>query len=183
MRSFLNKYNAAVRHTHGWNLELTCPHCGHRGLPRYEGWMPDIAENAGDRPTIYAKVACTRCNGRLHDEAGRKVAELFPEVQVPEQNAAILKAFILGLFIVPSLFAGMLFLGVQMGWWRYSAFAILALSAVFIQPLVMRMRYQIALLRSRCDCGQPNYVFLGLLGRTSCYCCSTCGRLLRLRDL
>lgn len=179
--SFLSKYTAAVRRTHGWNLELTCPACGLTGLPRYEGWMPDIAESNG-RPTIYAKVVCARCSRRLHDAAGGKLAELFTEVHVPERNAAVIRDFIAGLFIVPGVFAAMLFLGVQMGWWGYSAFAILALSAVFIQPLVMLMRYRTAMLRSRCDCGHPNYVFLGLLERTYCYSCSSCGRTLRLRD-
>jgi hypothetical protein len=34
-----------------------------------------------------------------------------------------------------------------------------------------------------CDhCGEPDYVFLGMLGRSYCYRCSSCGRLLRLRD-
>jgi ribosomal protein S27E len=182
MRSFFNRYNAAVRQTHGWNIELQCPQCGLAGLPRYEGWMQNIAMNSGDKPTIYAKVACSRCGKSLRDEAGGKLFALFTGVAVPAQNAGVIRDFILGLFIVPLVFAAMLFLGVQKGWWSYSAFVVLALSAVLIQPLVMLMRYRIAMLRSRCDCGDPNYVFLGHLGRTDCYRCSSCGRMLRLRD-
>jgi hypothetical protein len=36
-------------------------------------------------------------------------------------------------------------------------------------------------LKAQCACGQPAYHFMGLLGRTDCYRCATCGRLLRLR--
>lgn len=182
MSSLLNKYNRVVRNTHGWNVELTCTQCSSSGLPRYEGWSPNLAVSVSGRPHIYAKLACPKCGRRLTEEAGRKLVELYRDVAVPEQNGKIIKEFIAGLIIVPFVFAALLFVGVQFGWWGYSAFAILAISAAFIQPLVMRMNYRIALLRSRCDCGQPDYIFMGLLDRTYCYRCSSCGRLLRLRD-
>ncbi len=182
MVSFLNKYNSVVRNTHGWDVELICSQCAQRGHPRYEGWSPDLTVSVGGNPTIYAKLACTKCGRRLTEEAGRKLVELFKDVVIPEQNGKIIKAFIAELIIVPFVFAALLFVGVYLGWWGYSAFAILALSALFIQPLVMRMNYKVAMLRSQCACGQPNYIFMGLLGRTYCYRCSSCGRLLRLRD-
>lgn len=182
MSSLFSKYNSIVRNTHGWNVELTCTQCALSGQPRYEGWSPDLTVNVSGHPTIYAKLACPKCSRRLTDEAGRKLVELFKDVGIPEQNEKIIQAFIAGLIIVPFVFAVLLFVGVQFGWWGYSAFVILALSAAFIQPLVMRMNYRIATLRSRCACGQPNYIFMGLLGRTYCYRCSSCGRLLRLRD-
>lgn len=182
MVSLLNKYNSVVRNTYGWSVELSCSQCAFSGLPRYEGWSPNFTENAGGHPTIYAKLACPKCGRRLTEEAGRKLVELFKDVTIPEQNTKIMKGFIAGLIIVPFVFAALLFVGIQFDWWGYSAFAILAASAALIQPLVMRMKYRIALLRSRCACGQPNYLFMGLLDRTYCYRCSSCGRLLRLRD-
>ena len=182
MVSLLNKYNSVVRNRHGWNVELTCTQCALSGQPRYEGWSPDLTANVSGHPTIYAKLACPKCGRRLTDEAGRKLVELFKDVAILEQNEKIIKTFIADLIIVPLVFAALLFVGVQFGWWGYSAFAILALSAAFIQPLVMRMNYRIAMMRSRCACGQPNYIFMGLLGRTYCYRCTSCGRLLKLRD-
>ena len=182
MSPLFNKYNSVVRNTHGWNVELSCTQCAQSGQPRYEGWSPDLSVNVSGHPTIYAKLACPKCGRRLTEEAGRKLVELFKDVAIPEQNRKIIKAFIAGLIIVPFMFATLLFVGVQFGWWGYSAFAILALSAALIQPLVMRMNYRIGRLRSRCACGQPDYIFMGLLGRTYCYRCSSCGRLLRLRD-
>jgi hypothetical protein len=182
MSPLFNKYKSVVGNTHGWGAELTCAQCAFNGLPRYEGWSPNLTVNISGRPTIYAKLACAKCGRRLTDEAGKKLVELFKDVAIPKQNVNIIKEFIAELIIVPFAFAALLFVGVQFGWWGYSAFAILAVSAAFIQPLVMRMNYRIALLRSRCDCGHSNYLFMGLLGRTYCYRCSSCGRKLRLRD-
>jgi len=151
-------------------------------MPRYEGWIQGMAANAGDQPTIYAKIACPQCGNRLTDEAGTKLDELFRETPVPEKNNRIIGEFIAGLFLVPLLFACLLYVGVQMGWWGYNAFLILAASAFFVQPLVMIMNYRVAMLRSQCECGHPEYLFMGMLGRNACYRCSSCGRQLRLRD-
>ena len=167
---------------HGWDTELTCSQCKYEGKPRYEGWMPNRDINTGGLPTIFVKIACPKCGRRLTGEAGRKLVELFNDVSLPEKNRTIIKQFIAGLIIVPFALAALLFVGAQAGWWGYSAFAILAASALFVQPLIMLMNYRIAMLRSRCDCGRPSYLFMGMLGRTYCYRCSTCGRLLRLRD-
>jgi len=166
---------------YGWNVELQCQACGFHGLPRYEGKLQS-PESSGDRPTIYAKLACPACGNRLLEEAGRKLAELFRDVALPEANKRIVREFIIGLFLVPLAFAILLVAGVQQGWWGYSAFAILLLSAVFLQPLIQLTNRRIAMLRSRCECGKPVYVFMGLVDRTYCYRCSSCGRLLRLRD-
>jgi hypothetical protein len=180
--SLLNKYNAAVRNTHGWRVDLFCGKCGFHGMPRYEGWVKGMDVHFADQPTIYAKFACPQCGNRLTEEAGKTLVGMFRDVPMPEKNSRIIGEFIVGLFLVPLLFAGLLVAGVQMGWWGYSAFMVLAASALFIQPLVMVMNYRIAMLRSSCPCGRPEYLFMGQLGRSACYCCSSCGRLLRLRD-
>jgi hypothetical protein len=127
-------------------------------------------------------LACPACGQRLIDEPVRKFAELFPGVPVSAQNHGIIKEFIAGLVIVPLTFAFLLFMGLQMGWWGNHAFGLLTLSAAVIPLLVMLKNYRIALLRSVCECKKPEYRFLGILQGTSCYCCSSCGRLLRLQE-
>ncbi len=182
MISLFNKYKSAVGNMHGWKVALTCKQCKVNGLPRYEGWASDLTTAEGSRPVIYAKLACPQCGSRLTAEAGQKLAELFKKVPLLEENERIIKGFIAGLILVPAALALLLLAGAWTGWWRYSAFALLALSAVVIPLLVMNKNYRIALLRSRCLCGHADYIFMGFLDGTSCYRCSSCERLLRLRD-
>ena len=182
--SLYGKYTSTVRNTHGWSVELTCSQCGRSGLPRYEGWMADVKEGGFDSPTVYAKLACPECGRRLSDEAGRNLTALFGELAVPAGNESIVQGFIAGLILVPVLLAALFIIGMQMDWWdwEYGAVSVLLISAASIPVLVMIRNYRIALLRERCDCGKPSYLFMGLLGRTACYRCSSCGNLLRLRD-
>jgi hypothetical protein len=132
--------------------------------------------------TIVAKLACPACGQRLIDEPVRKLAQLFSDIPVDPQNHRIVKEFIAGLVIVPVTFAFVLFVGLQMGWWENNAFGLLVLSAAMIPLLVMLKDYRIALLRSVCDCTRPAFRFLGTVRETSCYCCASCGRLLRLQE-
>ena len=53
---------------------------------------------------------------------------------------------------------------------------------LLLQPMILLFNWQVHSPRFRCDCGQPAYKFMGMLGRSYCYRCSSCGRLLRLRD-
>jgi DNA-directed RNA polymerase subunit RPC12/RpoP len=149
-------------------------------MPRYEGWSPHMA-GAGDA-TIFARLACPACGQRLIDEPVRKLVGLFAGVPVSAQNHRIIKEFIAGLVTVPLTFAFVLFVGLQMGWWRNNAFGLLVLSAAVIPLLVMLKNYRIAMLRSVCDCKKPAYYLLGTLQGTCCYRCSSCGRLLRLQE-
>jgi hypothetical protein len=150
-------------------------------MPRYEGWSAHMAPGAGDA-TIVAKLACSVCGQRLIDEPVRELANLFAGVPLSAQNQRIIKEFIAGLVIVPVTFAFVLFVGLQMGLWGNNAFGLLLLSAAVIPLLVMVKNYRIAMLRSSCDCKKPAYQYLGTLQGTCCYCCSSCGRLLRLQE-
>ncbi len=150
-------------------------------MPRYDGWSQHMTQGAGDA-MIFAKLACTACGQRLIDEPVRKLADLFPGVPVSAQNHRIIRDFIAGLVIVPMTFAFLLFMGMQMGWWGNNAFGLLVLSAAVTPLQVMLRNYRIALLRSVCECKKPAYRFLGILQGTNCYCCSSCGRLLRLQE-
>ncbi len=62
--------------------------------------------------------------------------------------------------------------------------AFLALTGLILllPPAIFWFNWQIHGARHRCECGQPAYVFMGLLERSYCYRCSTCGKLLRVRD-
>jgi DNA-directed RNA polymerase subunit RPC12/RpoP len=177
----LAKYKNAVDRSYGWNVDLVCGHCKTSVMPRYEGWSPHMAKGAGDA-TIVAKLACPVCGQRLINEPVRKLIDLFANVPVSERNNRIVKEFIAGLIIVPLVFAFVLFLGLQMGWWGNNAFGLLVLSSATIPLLVMLKTYRIARLRSVCACNRPAYRFLGTLEGTSCYSCSSCGRLLRLQE-
>jgi hypothetical protein len=59
---------------------------------------------------------------------------------------------------------------------------VLMLLILSSRSLGMWFNYQIASIRCWCECGRPGYKFMGLLGRSYCYRCSSCGRRLRLKD-
>jgi hypothetical protein len=170
--------------THGWDAELTCGKCGASGKPRYEGRSPSLNAGIGPGVTIYAKLACPQCGRRLTEEARRKLVDLFRDAAIPEQNRKVLRNFIAGLILVPFTLAFVLFFGSQMGWWGWGLGTVwvLLISAVSIPLLVMHKNNRIARLPFQCDCGDPHYVFMGLLDDTQCYRCFSCGRLLRVRE-
>jgi hypothetical protein len=58
----------------------------------------------------------------------------------------------------------------------------LMLLPVFVAPLALWFNWRDASLRSRCQCGKPEYELLGLLGRSYCYRCRSCGQPLLFRD-
>lgn len=182
MKSLMRRYKQVISQPHGWNVEIACDRCKSTVMPRYEGWSLSMAHNAVDGAAVYAKLACPVCGHRLINEAGSTLVKLFNAVPIPEQNLRIVKEFVVALVLVPVFFAFVLFIGVQMDWWGNNAFALLVLSAVLIPLLVMRRNYRIAMLRTGCACGNPQYLFMGQLNGTYCYRCSSCGGLKRLRD-
>lgn len=182
MRTLMQKYRERLQHQHAWEVELTCPSCGFTGLPVFHGWTPSYAINLGNTPTIYAQLTCPKCGADLKKAAGQKSVELFADVAIPPRNRRVL-AWFLGLWVGGTLLlVAVLFAGVWAGWWGYGVFTILSLLTVFIAPSVMWLNWQIASFRYQCECGHPAYKFMGMLGRSYGYRCSTCGRLLRLRD-
>jgi len=182
MVSILKEYQERLKNKHGWAVPLTCTHCGHEGLPRYDGWTPSTAIRFGAKPTIFANVSCEQCGESLKEEANVKLADLFTE-QAPDARSRQLLWNMVGLLVlVPLVFAAVIWLGVQSGWWGGWAFSLLALLAFFFAPATMWCNYRIHSIRLECECGKPDYLFMGLLGRSYCYRCSSCGKLLRLRD-
>lgn len=161
-----------MQHKHGWEVELECPTCSHSGIPNYDGWKPTSTIKFGNKSTIYALLKCSHCGYDLREEAGKKLAEMFSEIAIPTWNRQLIIWFIVaGIAMLAVLYVGKFMIGD----WAYIAF-------IFLPLLIMFFNYRVASIRSRCECGNPHYVFMGLLGRTYCYRCSSCGRLLRLRD-
>jgi hypothetical protein len=182
MASILKRYREAVEHKHGWEADLTCGGCGQRGRPEYHGWTPGHARGFGDRPTVYAKLTCASCGCGLEQEAGDEVVQLFRDVEVPAANRRVIWEFVALMVGVPLLLAALVELGARLGWWGRIGFTALALLPILLGPAILYFNYRVASLRRECPCGTPDYVFMGMLGRTYAYRCASCGRLLRLRD-
>jgi hypothetical protein len=84
--------------------------------------------------------------------------------------------------LLPLIGLGAIWLGVWAGLWGIWVFSLLGLSALLITPATMWCNYRIASIRQQCPCGKPDYLFMGLLGKSYCYRCTSCGTRLRLRD-
>ncbi|GIW81279.1 MAG: hypothetical protein KatS3mg105_3086 [Gemmatales bacterium] len=182
MSNLLHKYRQQMQHEHGWDVELTCSDCGHTARPVYHGWKPVSAMRFGQSPTIYAILSCPQCHKNMQAEAEAKLVELFQLESIPPQNKSLLMQSVLLFAGMPLLLLAMIGWGILAGWWDAKAFISLAILPGLVAPLALLQNYRVARLRNQCDCGEPRYLFMGLLGRSYCYRCSTCGRLLRLRD-
>ena len=180
MSSFLSKYKEQVRHQHGWEVELQCPECSHEGLPMYNGWTPSSAVNSGNTPMIYVDLTCSECGHELKSVAGTKLTELFTDVSIPARNKGLIYAFIVSVGL-PLVFAGLIWAGASAGWWGRD-FLWLALLPILFSPLIFFWSNFVASISWTCECGKPSYLLMGMLGRSYCYRCSSCGTLLRMRD-
>jgi hypothetical protein len=169
------RYRALLEHQHGWEVELRCPGCGTTALPVFEGWTPSSAIQFGRTPTIYAQLHCAHCGLDLKETTGQKLAELFGDLAIPPAALRLLAFFIL--FMV--LWTGAMTWSI-VGRWRHPQ--ILLLPLILLGPLRIYVNWKVHSLRTHCGCGAPDYKFMGLLGRSYCYRCSSCGSLLRLRD-
>ncbi len=179
--SLFGKYRERIQHQHGWEVELRCPRCHHEDLPQYVGWTPSRSINTGDTPTIYANLLCPQCGQDLKKPAADKLRELFRDVSIPPRNKSLLSIFLFVMIGLPIMMAGILFAGVRAGWWDNGAFVWFGLLWIVFAPAIVLFNYSVHSIRFSCECGDPRYLFMGMLGRSYCYRCS-CGKLLRLRD-
>jgi len=167
------KYQERLKHDHDWEVPLRCGRCGADSVPIMNGWTPSLAINLGDKPTIYADLECPKCAENLKEIAGEKLVEMFAD----ESTHTKFKQLI-ALFIAVVVGATALFLLLPRSWRTYAMIPFFLL----LQPMIYFFNWQVHSPRFRCDCGEPAYKFMGMLGRSYCYRCSNCGRLLRLRD-
>lgn len=182
MVALLKKYKEALQLKHGWQVELQCSQCSHCGVPAYEGWTSSRAITVENSPLIYANISCPECGKNLKQEGGEKLVELFSGIAVPGRNKELIAWFLAYMGGISLISAACIYLGIQAGFWSRQAFAFLSLMAIAIVPAIMYFNYKVASIRMICDCGSPDYIFMGLLGRSYCHRCSSCGRLLRMRD-
>jgi len=171
MASFFKRYKERMQLKHGWEVELKCPKCNYNGKPEYKGWTSSQAISVGKQAMIYANLACPKCNNELKEEANKKLIELFSNISISSLNKKYLTLFLVSILAILPL---ALFL---LGGFKLFPFMIL-----FILPAIFIFNYKIASIRFRCVCGKPNYIFMGMLGRSYCHRCSSCGKLLRTKD-
>lgn len=176
LKGRLAEYRKTLEHEHGWEVELNCTTCGYSGLPTYEGWQPGYSMSFGTTPTVFARLECPACGRDLEPEAGAALVELFSQEKIPKANRSILVALVV-ITSVMALASILLFVFTS-GLW--GLIPLVLITPVFL--LIPVLNYRVASLRKRCDCGDPHYIFMGMLGRAYCYRCSNCGRLLKLRD-
>ncbi len=176
-RSFKARYNERMANTHGWEVALSCPRCGLEAPPVFDGWTPTSAINFGDEATIYADIHCLRCGADLKEAAGAKLRELFASVITPRGNVL---AISIALVVVPEVLGAVLIPLAKD--WRELSLHLMRTPLYYLAPAIIWFNWQTHSVRHRCACGQPAYKFMGLLGRSACYRCSTCGRLVRIRD-
>ena len=171
--SFGDRYNERLKLQHGWEVELTCAKCGHSGIPKYAGWQSKNRVAFGRTVVVYARLSCPKCGRSLETEAGDWLVDTFAAVSTHPACRRLLIGFIL---LILLLFVICTIATIATG--SFGAFA----GFLLLAPAGMLLNYRVASLRFRCACGRPCYIFMGLLGRSSCERCSTCGRLLRLRS-
>ena len=179
--SLISKYKERVNLKHGWEVELKCPSCAHDGLPKCCDWRTpkptEYAKNTGETPVIGAEVTCSECDHDLKERAGEKLTELFKDV--PKTTIGLLGVILAILIFSPIIVLIVLFVGMSagwwgdwVGWWIYPAMALgVAITPIFI--------YMIRPIQFTCECGNPRFLFMGMLGRSYCFRCSSCARLLR----
>jgi len=182
MGGLLTKYRERQKQQHGWEVEVKCPDCGAVAVPVFNGWSPTYAFGFGTTPTIFAKLDCSKCGAGLRNAAGSKLVELFSDVQIPNRNWQLIVGA--AAFAVAVMVAGV---SVAVGWMMVPAFVTPALTVVVLGVALMRLyfvwfNWQVTSLRHECECGNPAYKFMGMLGRSYCYRCSSCSNRIRLRD-
>jgi hypothetical protein len=182
MFGILKKYRDALPHDHGWELPLECPRCATLAVPEFPGWTPAPSVKPGNAATIYANLRCPHCDADLKETAGRALVELFSGVEIPESNRRLLRWYVSYTISSTLLLAGGAALALWAGRNPGPLLPLLIIPVALVRPFGQWLNYTVAAHRLNCSCDKPAYKFMGLLGRTYCNRCSTCGNLLRLRD-
>jgi len=179
--SLLTKYKQRVELQHGWEVKLQCPECQHESLPTFDGGLTPkpkvVSKNAADSPLICANVTCSQCGHDLKQQAGEKLTELFKDM--PKSTIGWLSVVLAVWVFLPILVLVVGWAGISAGWWGewvgWGVFPIMAIGVV----IGLVLYYMIQPLIYSCECGNPRFLFMGSLGRSYCFRCSSCSRLLR----
>jgi len=176
--SLVSKYKQHVQINHGWEIELHCPQCNSNDVPAFEDGTIDtkrIHKNTADIPMLCAAVTCSGCGHDLEEQAGEKLTELFSQTPKTLGWPSILMGV---LFFLPVLMFGIIGVGVFVGWW--DGLELWHLGAVALCYIIFLIgHYLVHPMMYSCKCGDPKFLLMGALGRSYCFRCSTCSRLLR----
>lgn len=174
--SLLTTYKERVQLQHGWEVELRCPDCNHEGVPEVERIQNTTVNviNAGRNPHVFANVTCSECGHDLKTIAEETLVTMFNNVSLSPRNKLIIFVFIVMVIVVLLSMVGIWYEPLN---WLAPAQIPVVVILLLSYPA---FNYWIHSLRICCECGNPKYLFLGLLGRSYCYRCSSCGRMLRL---
>ena len=176
IRTMRSNRNEQMHLQHGWEAELVCPKCGTVAQPVFNGWTPNNRVGFGMTSVVYANVTCSGCHADLQKVAELKLIELFADISMPAKNKKAIWGYVL------LTVAFLVCLGGKF-WMRQPAFDWLypVIFAVFTSSGIWFTRY-VHSAQHKCECGNASCKFMGMLGRSYCLRCSTCGKLLRLRD-
>jgi hypothetical protein len=139
-----------------------------------------LAVHFGKAPTLYANLSCPSCGADLREAARAKLVELFSDVPTDRENRRLMGLFV-ALCVPPMVATGAMLTRGGRGpnpAWMAAAWAPLVLMPWVARWFTTRVHARL----QRCDCGRPAYKFMGMLGRSYCYRCSSCGVKLKLRD-
>jgi hypothetical protein len=176
LRTKLSTLNERRRLQHGWEVELLCPQCGTVAPPVFNGWDPNSNIGFGKDATIFANVTCSKCHAGLKDAAVGKLVEMFADEAIPPTNRKAIGGYLILTVAFLVCIVGRFFMRLPAFDWLYPVILVLFSSSAFwFTQAVHNARHQ-------CECGNPSYLFMGMLGRSYCLRCSSCGKLLRLRD-
>jgi hypothetical protein len=178
MASFMSRYREALTLRHGWETPLTCPKCGTTAVPVMTGWK----DRVGDPATVYANLTCSHCGADLRAAAATSLRETFTALPIPAANRRMLVTFVIGLVGGELLLIAIGAWGARSGVWPLKALPAFLAPSLLAGPAILFFNYRLASLRMTCACGAPAYKFMGMLGGSYCLRCSSCGRLLRMRD-
>lgn len=179
--SFITQYKQRVELQHGWEVELQCPECGHESVPTFaDGLTPKpnaVAKNVADSPLICATVTCSECGHDLNEQAGVKLIELFKDV--PRTTIGWLSVVLGVLLFSPVAVFVIGWAGHFAGWWGDGVGWVIYPAMALCLIVFLAFYYMVQPLIYSCECGKPRFLFMGVLGRSYCFRCSSCSRLLR----
>lgn len=157
---------------------MQCPQCDRDGVPTFEDGTIDtkkVHKNAADVPMLCANVTCSECGNDLKEQAGEKLAELFSDTPKMFGWPSVLMGVLL---FLPILVFGMFWVGAFAGWWQELELLHWVVFFLLFLPFLIG-HYFIHPKMYSCECGNPKFLFMGALGRSYCFRCSSCSRLLR----
>lgn len=182
MVCFFEDYNKKVLIKHGWDAQLTCSRCKYRGKPEIKSSIRNKIAKHKNNPQIHTILYCTKCGKDLKEEAECEIVKLFSEEKIPDTTKKMIawsKIYSIILSLILLIYIYFLFFEDFRIVYMLPVFFIISTVFVVINKY---FKHKFYLIHSTCDCGAPNYIFMGTVGKSCCFRCKSCRRLLRTRN-